>query len=45
MRKFSRAYLLIAAVAAAGCVFLLFDRGEYDAAGAFRAAPAPPSTI
>jgi hypothetical protein len=34
-RKPSRAYLLIAAVAAAGCVFLLLDHGEYDAAATF----------
>jgi hypothetical protein len=36
MRKFSRAYLVIAAFAAAGCVFLLLDHSEYDAANAFR---------
>jgi hypothetical protein len=38
LRKFSRAYLLIAAFVALGCVFLLVDRGEYDAADAFRVA-------
>lgn len=36
MMKLSRAYLVIAAFAAAGCVLLLLDRGEYDAADAFR---------
>jgi hypothetical protein len=36
LRKFSRAYLLIAALATVGCVFLLFDYGEYGAAGSFR---------
>lgn len=35
LRKFSRVYLLIAALAAVGCVFLLFDYGEYGAANAF----------
>ena len=44
MRKFSRAYLLIAAAVAVGCVFLLFDRGEYDAADDFRAAVECPDT-
>jgi hypothetical protein len=38
MKKLSRAYLLIAAFATFGCVFLLLDHGEYDAAGAFRSA-------
>jgi hypothetical protein len=38
MKKLSRAYLLIAAFAAAGCIFLLLDHGEYDAASAFRSA-------
>lgn len=36
MKKFSRAYLLIAGFAAAGCVFLLLDHSEYDVADAFR---------
>lgn len=36
MKKLSRAYLLIAAFAAVGCVFLLLDHSEYDAAAAFR---------
>jgi hypothetical protein len=35
MKKLSRAYLVIAAFAAAGCVFLLLDHSEYDAAAAF----------
>jgi hypothetical protein len=37
-RRPSRAYLLIAAFAAAGCVFLLLDHSEYDAAAAFNGA-------
>jgi hypothetical protein len=36
MKKFSRAYLLIAGFAVAGCVFLLLDHSEYDVADAFR---------
>jgi len=36
MKKLSRAYLVITAFAAVGCVFLLFDRGEYDVATSFR---------
>ena len=36
MTKSRGAYLLITAFAAIGCVFLLFDHGEYDAASAFR---------
>jgi hypothetical protein len=38
MKKLSRAYLLIAAFATAGCILLLLDHGEYDAAAAFRSA-------
>ncbi|MFI5062140.1 MAG: hypothetical protein ACHP7F_11880 [Actinomycetales bacterium] len=34
-RRPSRSYLLIAAFAAAGCIFLLLDHGEYDAAATF----------
>lgn len=36
MKKLSRAYLVIAAFAAVGCVLLLIDRSEYDFADAFR---------
>ncbi len=36
LRKFDRAYLLITALAAVGCVFLLLDYGQYGAADAFR---------
>ncbi|HEV2027886.1 MAG TPA: hypothetical protein VGS16_05050 [Candidatus Dormibacteraeota bacterium] len=36
MKKLSRAYLLIAALATAGCIYLLLDHSEYDAAAAFR---------
>jgi hypothetical protein len=36
LTKSRGAYLLITAFAAIGCVFLLFDHGEYDAASAFR---------
>jgi hypothetical protein len=36
MKKLSRAYLVIAAFAAVGCVLLLIDRSEYDSADAFR---------
>ncbi len=38
MKKLSRAYLVIAAFASAGCVLLLIDRSEYDSADAFRSA-------
>jgi hypothetical protein len=38
MKKLSRAYLVIAAFAAVGCILLLFDRSEYDFADAFRSA-------
>lgn len=38
MKRFRRAYLLIAALAAAGCILVLLDRAEYDAAAAFQAA-------
>ncbi len=38
MKQLSRAYLLITALAAAGCVLLLLDHGEYAAADAFRSA-------
>ena len=38
MKKLSRAYLLIAAFATAGCIFLLLDHSEYDAATNFRSA-------
>jgi len=44
LRKFSRVYLLVAVFAVVGCVFLLFDRGEYDAAEAFRNAIECPDT-
>ncbi|HEY6874829.1 MAG TPA: hypothetical protein VI384_00560 [Candidatus Dormibacteraeota bacterium] len=43
-RRFSRAYLLIAVVGAAGCVFLLIDRSFYDSADQFRAAVECPDT-
>ena len=38
LRKWSRGYLLVVATAVAGCVFLLLDHSEYDAADAFRSA-------
>jgi hypothetical protein len=38
MKKVSRAYLVIAAFAAVGCVLLLIDRSEYDGADAFKGA-------
>jgi hypothetical protein len=44
MKKLSRAYLVIAAFAAAGCVFLLVDRSEYDSAAAFKNAVECPDT-
>jgi hypothetical protein len=37
-RNPSRAYLLVAAFASAGCIFLLLDHSEYDAAATFNSA-------